>query len=90
LNGTLNVKLIKGFVPAMGFSPVKRVSGEFATVDGLKINSSEHFDVNYNGTPVTLKVVSGRQRLAAEQHRNSLKAELRARGGVKFSMVEIK
>jgi hypothetical protein len=63
LNGTLNIKLIKGFVPTIGstFTIVtgSAVSGKFATVNGLKINSSEHFEITYTGTSVTLKVVSG-------------------------------
>ena len=35
------------------------VSGTFATVNGTKINSSEHFTVTYNSDNVTLTVVSG-------------------------------
>ncbi len=63
LNGTLNLDLINGFVPAIGaafdvmnFSSLK---GTFATVNGTAINSSEHFKVVYNPTNVTLDVVSG-------------------------------
>jgi len=63
LNGTLNIKRIKGFVPKIGGTftilTSSAVSGKFATVNGLKINSSEHFDITYMGTSVTLKVVSG-------------------------------
>jgi len=35
------------------------VSGTFATVNGLSINSGEHFTVTYHPTNVTLTVVSG-------------------------------
>jgi hypothetical protein len=63
LNGTLNVKLINGFVPAIGtkFTILtgSAVSGKFVTVNGLSINSSEHFDISYTATAVTLTVVSG-------------------------------
>jgi hypothetical protein len=63
LNGTLNIKLIKGFIPTIGSTfeilTGSAVNGKFATVNGLHINSSEHFEINYTGTSVTLKVVSG-------------------------------
>ena len=63
LGGTLSIKLINGFVPAIGnsFTIVtgSAVSNQFATVKGASINASEHFQVNYSGTAVTLTVVSG-------------------------------
>jgi hypothetical protein len=63
LNGTLNLKLINGFVPAIGntFTILtgSAVTGIFATVEGLSINSGEHFAVNYNPTNVMLTVVPG-------------------------------
>jgi hypothetical protein len=63
LDGTLNVTLIKNFVPAIGdtFTIVtfSTRSGQFATVNGLSINSGEHFQVNYTSTGVQLQVVSG-------------------------------
>jgi hypothetical protein len=63
LNGTLNIKLVGGFTPTIGetFSIVtgSAVSGQFATVKGLSINSSEHFTISYSATKVTLTVVSG-------------------------------
>lgn len=63
LNGTLNLSLINGFVPALGsnFTLVtgSAISGQFATVNGKSINSSEHFEVNYSGTAVSVKVVPG-------------------------------
>src|SRR5215469_2785367 len=63
LGGTLSIKLINSFVPAVGdsFTIVtgSAVSGKFATVNGTSINSGEHFQVNYNSTNVTLTVVSG-------------------------------
>ena len=63
LNGTLNVKLINGFVPAIGNTftilTASTVNGTFATVKGLSINSSEHFTIAYNPTNVMLTVVAG-------------------------------
>jgi hypothetical protein len=63
LNGKLTVKLIKSFVPAIGnsFTIVtgSAVSGTFASVKGLSINSGEHFHVDYGATSVTLTVVAG-------------------------------
>lgn len=63
LAGKLAIKLINGFVPAIGdnFTIVSGsvVTGKFATVTGTSINSSEHFQVNYNSTDVTLTVVAG-------------------------------
>jgi hypothetical protein len=35
------------------------VVSEFATVNGTKINNSEHFTVTYNTGNVTLTVVAG-------------------------------
>jgi hypothetical protein len=63
LGGTLSLKLINNFVPAIGDTFVvlngSAVSGTFATVKGTSINSGEHFQLNYNPTNVTLSVVSG-------------------------------
>jgi hypothetical protein len=63
LNGTLNVTLTNNFVPAIGNTFIiltgSAVSGTFATVNGLSINSGEHFTIKYNPTNVTLTVVSG-------------------------------
>ncbi len=63
LNGTLNISLINGFVPTVGsqFQIVTFASktGTFATVNGLGINSSEHFTITYQGTDVLLTVASG-------------------------------
>lgn len=63
VGGTLVIKRIKGFVPAIGntFNIVtgSAISGQFATVKGTSINSSEHFEVSYTPTAVTLTVVSG-------------------------------
>jgi hypothetical protein len=63
LGGTLNISLIPGYVPAVG-STFKIVNfnsetGTFTTVNGLGINSSEHFTIAYQGTDVLLTVVSG-------------------------------
>ncbi len=63
LNGSLSVKLINGFVPVIGDTftilTASAVTGQFATVNGLSINSSEHFAVTYGGTSVTLTVEAG-------------------------------
>lgn len=63
LNGKLALKRINGFLPAIGSSFTiltgSAVSGTFATVTGLSINTGEHFQVNYLPTSVTVTVVSG-------------------------------
>jgi hypothetical protein len=63
LGGTLNIGLLNNFVPMIGAEfeilTAKHVTGTFATVNGTKINSSEHFTVTYNSDNVTLTVVSG-------------------------------
>ena len=63
IGGTLNIGLLDKFVPAVGDTfeilTAKKVTGTFATVNGTKINDSEHFTVTYNEDNVTLTVVSG-------------------------------
>ena len=63
LNGTLNIKLLNNFVPLIGATfeilTARKVTGVFATVNGVVINGSEHFTVTYNSDNVTLTVVSG-------------------------------
>ena len=63
IGGTLNIGLLDKFVPAVGDTfeilTAKKVTGTFATVNGTKINDSEHFTVTYNPDNVTLSVVSG-------------------------------
>jgi hypothetical protein len=63
LNGTLNIKLLNNFVPNIGdtFTILtgSTINGQFSQVNGLQINSSEQFQVNYTPTAVTLTVVSG-------------------------------
>jgi fibronectin-binding autotransporter adhesin len=63
LGGTLNIKLLKNFVPLIGATfeilTAQQVNGTFATVKGTAINASEHFTVTYNSNNVTLTVVSG-------------------------------
>jgi hypothetical protein len=63
LDGTLSIKLVNGFVPTVGdtFTILtgSAISGTFTTVTGTSINSSEHFEVNYTSTAITLSVVSG-------------------------------
>jgi hypothetical protein len=65
LGGALSVKLVNGFVPVIGDSFTiltgSAVSGTFVTVKGTSINASEHFEVNYGSTAVTLTVVSVRE-----------------------------
>ena len=62
LNGTLNVSLIKGFVPTIGqtFKIMNFTSetGMFAHCT-CAINSSEHFTITYQGTDVLLTAVAG-------------------------------
>jgi hypothetical protein len=62
LKGTLNVKLIGGFVPAIGDTftilTTSARTGTFTTVN-LPTLSGAHFTVTYNPTNVTLTVVSG-------------------------------
>jgi len=61
LNGTLNIKLIHSFVSTIGSTFTiltgSAITGKFATVNGLSINSCEHFTIHYAPTTVTLTVV---------------------------------
>jgi hypothetical protein len=63
LSGTLNISRPTGFVPIIGntFNIMNFTSetGTFATVNGLSINSSEHFSLTYEPTDVLLTVVAG-------------------------------
>jgi hypothetical protein len=63
LAGTMNIKLINGFIPALGANfkvlNFSSETGKFATVNGLAINGSEHFAVTYQGTDVLLTVIGG-------------------------------
>jgi hypothetical protein len=63
LGGTLNIRRTGGFTPAIGdvFTILtgSAVTGQFATVNGLSINSSEHFEITFGATSVRLTVVSG-------------------------------
>jgi hypothetical protein len=60
LNGTLNIKVVNGFIPAIGNSFIILTgsvrSGTFAHVNGLTIPTGGHFTVAYNPTNVTLTV----------------------------------
>jgi hypothetical protein len=62
LNGTLNINLF-GFVPSIGSTfdimNFSSESGHFSTVNGLAVNSQEHFTVTYQATDVLLTVVAG-------------------------------
>jgi hypothetical protein len=63
LAGTLNVSLINGFVPTIGSTfdilNGSTVSGNWTTIKGLSINSTEHFTETVNSNDVILTVVSG-------------------------------
>ena len=65
LDGTLEIDLVNGFVPNLGdeFKIVttqnKLPNGQFATITGSVINASEKFQVVYDTTGVTLRVVPG-------------------------------
>jgi hypothetical protein len=63
LGGTLNIKLINGFLPSIAsvftILTANPVTGTFGTVNGLHINSGEHFDIAYSPSAVTLTVASG-------------------------------
>jgi hypothetical protein len=64
LGGTLNISLINKFTPVIGQTFIilrgpSGITGTFAKVNGLSINSTEHFEVNYDATTLVLDVVSG-------------------------------
>ena len=63
LGGTLNIDLGSSFTPTVGQTftilTASSVSDTFATVNGLAINSSEHFTITYDANKVVLTVVSG-------------------------------
>jgi len=63
LNGTLNITRPTGFVPTVGSTfkimNFNSETGSFATVNGLSINSSEHFTITYQSTDILLTVASG-------------------------------
>ncbi|HEV3275881.1 MAG TPA: hypothetical protein VG860_03620, partial [Terriglobia bacterium] len=62
VGGTLNITLTTGYVPPIGTDFViltgASVTGQFRTVNGTKINSTELFRVEYSATAVTLAVES--------------------------------
>ena len=61
LAGTLELRRIGGFVPALGnafaFVQCGACSGAFDTVTGTAINSGVKFEVIYNATNVTANAV---------------------------------
>uniref|UniRef100_UPI0015D91763 beta strand repeat-containing protein n=1 Tax=Nevskia soli TaxID=418856 RepID=UPI0015D91763 len=63
LGGILDITLGSGFTPTIGETftilTAGSLSDTFADVNGLAINSSEHFTITYNGHSVVLTVVSG-------------------------------
>jgi hypothetical protein len=83
LNGTLNISLASGYTPQIGntfdiLTASSPVSGTFSTVDGLAINSIEHFSVATVGDDIVLTVVSG-----AEPAARATLARLLHLGGVR-------
>ncbi len=62
LAGRLTIKLVKT-VPPIGSTYTiltgSAITGQFSPVNGLSINSNEHFEIAYNPSNVTLTVVSG-------------------------------
>jgi fibronectin-binding autotransporter adhesin len=62
LGGTLNLSELNSFIPTVGSTfkilTFNSVTGTFATVNGLTINSSEAYTVTYQPTDVLLTVVS--------------------------------
>jgi hypothetical protein len=73
LNGTLNLKLIKKFIPSLGQTfnilTSSSLNGAFSTVNGTRINANEHFEVSSNSTGVLLTVVAGPSKVRlAESH----------------------
>ena len=63
LSGTLNINRPTNFVPSIGSAfkimNFSSETGTFSTVNGLAINSTEHFTITYQSTDVLLTVVSG-------------------------------
>jgi hypothetical protein len=64
LSGTLNITLAAGYTPKVGNTfdilNASSVSGDFTTIDGLAIDSKEHFTVTVvNGDEIELTVVKG-------------------------------
>ena len=63
LTGTLNISLLKNFVPTVGSTfdilNASSLTGTFSAVTGTAINGTEHFSVTYNANDVVLTVVSG-------------------------------
>jgi outer membrane autotransporter protein len=63
LGGTLKITLGSAFTPTVGQTftilTASSVSDQFATVNGLAINTNEHFNITYNAGSVVLTVASG-------------------------------
>ncbi len=85
VGGTLNLSLVNGFTPTVGQTFVivssSALSGTFATVNGLAINSNEHFTVTYGGSNVILKVVSGALPASTFTASDAMRPGLLAPGG---------
>jgi hypothetical protein len=62
LGGTLNINNLPGFTPSLGQSfeimTFASSTGTFQSVNGLSLGNGLAFDIEYNPTNVTLKVVS--------------------------------
>jgi hypothetical protein len=73
LGGTLNLSELGSFIPSVGSTfkilSFNSVTGTFATVNGLTINSTEAYTITYQPTDVLLTVVSTGA-LAAESRSN--------------------
>jgi hypothetical protein len=85
LGGTLNILRPSTFVPTIGatFGIVKFNSrmGTFTTVNGLVINSTEHFTFTYDSTGVLLSVVSGAAPQSERKYSNKQLLNLLAKTG---------
>ncbi|HEX4769410.1 MAG TPA: hypothetical protein VH351_01175, partial [Bryobacteraceae bacterium] len=87
LSGTLNLSRPTGFVPSVGstFKVMNFTSatGQFSKVNGLAINSTEHFTVTYQPTDVLLTVVAGAASSASQS--SAINATGHARGAAQSS-----
>jgi hypothetical protein len=85
LSGTLNITRPTSFVPGIGktfkIMNFGRGEGEFTTVNGLAINSSEHFTISYQNTDVLLTVVSGAAPKAERKYSNQQLLSLMVKTG---------
>jgi hypothetical protein len=75
LGGTLNISELSSFIPTVGSTfkilTFNSVTGTFATVNGLTINSTEAYTITYQATDVLLTVVSTPAPAAAQSRSDS-------------------